>query len=345
MTALIISLNFHPGHVSHMVASYKQCEELGYYSVYYVNLAFTPYLPKGSRIVSSVSSERPKADLAIFLFPNQKNLPLIWKLKRQGAKVVYIFHEPLAPMKVYCEAGFSKKYLAKLWVINRISALTVKWSDYVLIPSKKAMKYYEENSLYTNKNYYYLPLMYSDEREERHTFIPRMYFSYIGTVAADHSFQEYLEFVEWAVTNNKLEGISFMISTKSEFEIPEIMKNSNRVSIYKGIPMTDEEINTYYSSSIAVWNAYARTTQSGVLAKSFMFATPAVVMRTNLNEFTHDGLNVVAIYDNTNKEEIAAAVERIYKNLEAFSVECRKEFEKSFYYGVYNDQFKEIING
>ena len=29
MKALIISLNFHPGHVSHMVASYKQCEELG----------------------------------------------------------------------------------------------------------------------------------------------------------------------------------------------------------------------------------------------------------------------------------------------------------------------------
>ena len=28
--ALVISLNFHPGHVSHMVASYRQLEELGY---------------------------------------------------------------------------------------------------------------------------------------------------------------------------------------------------------------------------------------------------------------------------------------------------------------------------
>ena len=118
MIALIISLNFHPGHVSHMVASYKQCEELDYESIYYVNPVFAPYLPKDSRIVLAVSSERPKADLAIFLFPSQKNLPLIWKLKRQGAKVVYIFHEPLAPMKVYREAGFSKKYLAKLWVID-----------------------------------------------------------------------------------------------------------------------------------------------------------------------------------------------------------------------------------
>ena len=109
--------------------------------------------------------------------------------------------------------------------------------------------------------------------------------------------------------------------------------------------MSDEEINAYYSSTIAVWNAYARTTQSGVLAKSFMFGTPALVMRANLNEFTRDGQNVVAIDDNTNKEEIAAAVEKIFSNQASFSAECRKEFERSFYYGVYNDQFKKIING
>lgn len=302
MRALIISLNFNPGHVSHMVASYKQCEELGYKSVYYVDSAFCPFLPKGSCVNIASGGIVFKVDLAVFLFPSQKNLPLIWKLRRQGAKVVYIFHEPLAPMRIYCEAGFSKKYLAKLWVIDYINALTVKWSDYILLPSEKAVKYYEENSRYTNKDYHYLPLMYSDEREERHTRMPRLYFSYIGTVAADHSFNEYLDFVEWAVTNNRLEGVNFMVGTKSKFDIPEALKNSNRITIHQGKPMTDEEINAYYSSSIAVWNAYARTTQSGVLAKSFMFGTPAVVMRANLNEFTHEGQNVVAIDDNTDKE-------------------------------------------
>ena len=284
MRALIISLNFNPGHVSHMVASYKQCEELGYKSVYYVDSAFCPFLPKGSCVNIASGGIVFKVDLAVFLFPSQKNLPLIWKLRRQGAKVVYIFHEPLAPMRIYCEAGFSKKYLAKLWVIDYINALTVKWSDYILLPSEKAVKYYEENSRYTNKDYHYLPLMYSDEREERHTRMPRLYFSYIGTVAADHSFNEYLDFVEWAVTNNRLEGVNFMVGTKSKFDIPEALKNSNRITIHQGKPMTDEEINAYYSSSIAVWNAYARTTQSGVLAKSFMFGTPAVVMRANLKE-------------------------------------------------------------
>lgn len=343
MKALIISLNFHPGHVSHMVASYKQCEELGYESIYYVDPKFTNFLPKDSRIVSATAGERPKADLAIFLFPSQKNLSLIWKIKREGTKVVYIFHEPLAPMKVYREAGFSWKYLAKLWVIDHVSALTVKWSDVILVPSRKAVKYYEENNLYTNQNCHYLPLMYADEREERHTFMPRMYFSYIGTVAADHSFDEYLRFVEWAVTNQKLEGVDFLVGTKSEFEVPEALKNSKRVTIHKGKPMTDEEINAYYSSTIAVWNAYARTTQSGVLAKSFMFGTPALVMRQNLNEFTHDGENVVAIDDNTSFKQIEAAVIKIHDNFDAFSAGCRKEFKKSFYYRVYNEQLKDIL--
>lgn len=344
MIALIISLKFHPGHVSHMVASYKQCEELGFKSIYYVNPAFISYLPKSSSIVSATDGVHPKADLAVFLFPSQKNLPLIWKLKRQKTKVVYIFHEPLAPMKVYRKAGFSIKYLAKLWVIDHVSALTVKWSDCILIPSHKAIEYYEENSLYKNKNYHYLPLMYSDECEEQPLMMSRLFFSYIGTVAADHSFIEYLDFVEWAVTNNCLNGISFLIATKSEFEVPKALQGSERVTIHKGKPMSDEEINSYYNSSIVVWNAYARTTQSGVLAKSFMFGTPALVMRNNLNEFTHDGMNVVAIDDNTNKEEIASAVNLIYNNQENFSLECRKEFEMSFYYRVYNSKFKNIIN-
>ena len=108
-------------------------------------------------------------------------------------------------------------------------------------------------------------------------------------------------------------------------------------------PMTDEEINRYYASSFAIWNAYARTTQSGVLAKSFMFGTPAIVLRKNMNEFTHDGANVVVIDNNQDKEQIVNALMRIADNIDSFSSECRKEFEKSFYYKVYNNLFRTIL--
>lgn len=341
--ALIISLNFNPGHVSHMVASYKQCNELGYDSYYYVNPQFKDYLPKAHNIITS-DNRTSDCDLAIFLFPSAYNLKLIYHFKRNGTKIIYIFHEPLSPLRDYKRAGFSYKYLAKLWIINRISQLTVKWSDVVLLPSKKAVSFYEKNPIYTNQNYHYLPLMYDDECREPHDLKSRVYFSYIGTIAADHSFAEYLRFVEWAIKNNELNGLQFLIATKSTFDVPDILKFSKRVTIKQGHPLSNDEINTYYASSYCIWNAYARTTQSGVLAKSFMFATPALVLKKNCNEFAQDGVEIKAIDDNTNVHEIAEAIKEIVQNFEQYSSNCRKRFLSSFYYPIYNDLFKSIIN-
>lgn len=341
--ALIISLNFHPGHVSHMVASYRQLEELGYESAYCVDEGFVPYLPKDSRISVYEKDKVAEISVAVFVFPSQKNLLLIRKLKRQGTKIVYIFHEPLAPMKVYRKAGFSYKYLAKLWVINRISSLTVKWSDAVLVPSKRAEEFYYANPLYENKNVHYLPLLYDDERTAQLKDKQRLYFGYIGTVAADHSFNEYLQFVEWAVKENRLPKLKFLIATKSEFEVPQALAESSRVIIQKGEPLSNAEINENYASTFVVWNAYARTTQSGVLAKSFMFGTPAIVLRKNLSEFTIEGQEVSAIDDNTSFEEIENAVLRITNDFEHYSSSARKRFEDTFYYRQYNDEFREIL--
>lgn len=342
--ALIISLNFHPGHVSHMVASYRQMEELGYESVYCVAEGFVNYLPKGSHICVYGKDELPKVSVAFFVFPSQKNLLLICKLKRQGAKIVYIFHEPLAPMREYRKAGFSYKYLAKLWVINRISSLTVKWSDVILLPSQKAVDYYKANPLYKNKNTHYLPLLYDDERTSSLALTERKYFSYIGTVAADHSFDEYLQFVKKATEENTLPELSFLIATKSEFEVPQVLLDSPRVTIRKGKPLSDEEINECYASTYVVWNAYARTTQSGVLAKSFMFGTPAIVLRKNLSEFTEDGKEVVAIDDNTSFDEIKNSVVKITDSFTRYSDAARKRFEKTFYYRNYNKHLEMVLS-
>lgn len=342
--ALVISLNFNPGHVSHMVASYLQMEELGYECVFCVDGSFISYLPKNSRFCVYGKDAVPNVDVSLFLFPSQKNLLLIRKLKRHGSKILYIFHEPLAPMNEYRKAGFSYKYLVKLWVINRISRLTIKWSDAVLLPSKKAVDLYKANASYRNPNFHYLPLLYSDERTDELSQMERRYFGYIGTVAADHSFEEYLEFVKWAISEKRLPQLSFLIATKSEFVVPKLLEDSSRVTILKGKPMSDEEINKCYASSFAIWNAYVRTTQSGVLAKSFMFGTPAIVLKKNLSEFAEDGLEVVAIEDNTSFYDVETAILRITSSFPHFSKAARKRFEDTFFYVRYNNTFKNILS-
>lgn len=342
--ALVISLHFNPGHVSHLRAGYRQLEELGYESWYLVHRDFQDFLPRGSRVLIYGEQKIPASEVAIFFFPSEKNLRLILQLKRRyHSKIVYCFHEPLAPMKVYRESGFSYAYLAKLWLINRISSLTVRWSNAILLPSQKAVELYKANSLYKNPYCLYLPLLYDDERTAELAATERRYFSYIGTVSADHSFGEFLRFVEWAVKEGRLPQLEFLIATKSEFEVPQALQDSPRVSIRKGRPLSDEEINACYASSYAVWNAYTRTTQSGVLAKSFMFGTPAVVMKKNLSEFTTDGQEVVAIEDNTSLEAVEKAILQILEDFDHYTACARERFLKSFYYRQYNTLMGRLL--
>ena len=72
--ALVISLNFNPGHVSHLIASYRQLEELGYESQLFVDAAFIPFLPKNCRYCVYGKDKIPQVSVAIVLFPSQKNL-------------------------------------------------------------------------------------------------------------------------------------------------------------------------------------------------------------------------------------------------------------------------------
>lgn len=340
MKALIISLNFNPGHVSHLAASYRQFEEIGYKSELYVNPGFMDFLPEGLSCITT-DNPLPECDVAVFLFPSVHNLLAIKKLKRSGASIIYIFHEPLAPLKHYRESGFSYPYLAKLWVADHVSALTVKWSDVILLPSHKAYDYYQSNNLYKNDNVCYLPLMYDDESTNMED-CTRSYISYIGTAAADHSFEEFLAFVQEALKNNWFPDKRFLIATKSEFIVPEALESSSRVCVTKGRPLSDEEINRAYASSAVVWNAYLRTTQSGVLAKAFMFGTPAIVMRHNLNEFMQEGLTVECIDDNKSCEEIHSKISLLLAHHEMYSANCRKFFLETFYYRKYNSEMKRI---
>lgn len=340
--ALIISLNFNPGHVSHLVASYKQCQEIGYDSEFYVNPIFKEFLPKGLKITLA-GQNLPECRLAIFLFPSTHNLNLIYKLKKRGVKIAYIFHEPLTPLSQYRAAGFSYLYLAKLWIIDHISALTVKWSDLILLPSMKAENYYWANKLYRNDNATYMPLLFDDELKEPLNY-ERKYISYIGTVAADHSFEEFIAFVKASLANKWFENKDFLIATKSEVEIPVELQYSSRVKVQKGRPLTDDEINAAFAESAVIWNAYIRSTQSGVLAKSYMFGTPAVVLKKNLNEFMIEAETVVPIVDNKNVEHIKQAIEKIICNQRYYVDCCRELFLKTFYYRNHNEMFKSLVS-
>ena len=163
--AYIVSLNFNPGHVSHLIAGYMQMRDLGYNPVCLVNQKFIDFLPGEVKCAVYGNDELEPCTVAMFLFPSEKNLKLMRFLRRRyKSKIIYLLHEPLDNLKAYWFAEKSILHILKIWAVGIINALTVRRSNVVILPSEKALKLYNGSCLYSNRNSAMIPLMFADEQ-------------------------------------------------------------------------------------------------------------------------------------------------------------------------------------
>lgn len=348
MNVIIISLQFRVAHIAHLLASYYQMEELGFSPQLLVHPDLVKYLPSEINVVSKVK-DIANPSIAIFWFPALSNLKLMLTLKiKFKTRIIYVLHEPLEKMGAYREAGLSDKEIfgvySRYFVIQSFLAL----SDFIILPSKKAYQLYRSSfSRFFNKHYGHIPLLFADQ-SKAYSNKDRQYFSYIGTIATDHAFSEFAEFLKKANSDENFpKSIKFMIATRNVVERDktiDLMVKNGRLKVIDSHPLTEDEINECYSESFGVWNAYHRTTQSGVLAKACMFGTPALVLRKNLSEFSIENKNVVAITRNDNYDEIMRAVISLKNNFNSYSTESRKIFDAIFNYRVHNDSMNKIIH-
>lgn len=344
--ALISSLKFRPAHISHLIASYKQFEDLGYKSMLFIHPDFIPFLPIDIHYCTSLDKELSYS-VSLFWFPCLRNIRVMCRLRYVYKSIVlYVIHEPAEKYSVYRNAGNSHWETMKIFLKNYANVLMAILSHKILLPSQRAVELYKLNRYdYVNKNYNYFPLIYDDEC--LHVTVERKYFSYIGNIHQDHAFDNYIGCISFFEEEGFFEGkLSFLIATKSVVKMTsEIRKllSSGRLVIVEGKPMSNEEINSYYQQSYIVWNAYSRSTQSGVLVKSFMFGTPAIIMRCNKSEFVQNDREVVVIDDNTDYREIANAVNLILENFQSYSSHARETFERYFYYKKSNKVMATLI--
>lgn len=344
--ALIVSLKFRAAHISHLVASYKQMEELGYRSVCYIHPDAIPFLPDGIEYITDLSEIKSVA-IAIFWFPAISNIKAMLTLKyRYKAKILYVYHEPIEPFRQYIKSGNSVWWTIKFYCKYYISLIFILLANKVILPSEKAIELYRNNiTKWINSNFTYLPLLYDDEQTPN-LQQGRYYFSYIGGISSDHAFDKYIDFIYAAFKNKDLTSIKFLIATwqsiPNDHRILE-MEENRILTVHSGSPMTNEEINFYYASSYLVWNAYNRSTQSGVLAKAFMFGTPGLILRKNISEFVKDRREVIAIDSNTDFTELLNAIQAVIDDFDSFSKNARENFERNYLYSIHNEKMKQIL--
>lgn len=352
MIALITSLKFHPGHFSHLVANYRMFEELGYKPILYVHPSFGTMDPENKyvKINSLTGISRTDVKVAVFWFPSLKNIVEIFRLRTFcKARVLYVYHEPFDSLKSYYKAGFSFSKIIRICLIGIANIPVLLMSHNVILPSDVALSIYEQKYRWLNGHYSMIPLLFDDEAKGREQLHERKYISYIGTIAADHAFDRFVEFVYTSVKNRWFHGYVFLIATRSQ--LPEssrrLLKDyiaSGEVVVNDGDIMTNQTINDYYSKSAVVWNAYNRSMQSGVLPKAYMFGVPVIVLAKNGGSLVDNEKTGILVDDNRDVFELRAAVEKLLTNRKFWHDNCREKFLNTFFYGVYSREFKGLIS-
>lgn len=349
---LIVSRNFNAGHLAHLLATYRLISDLGHAANLLIHPSFRRML--GDSVVeSSTTLFDPKfagrSRLMIVLFPSVRVLfdILLSRIIRK-CRIVYVFHEPFDSVQSYLDAGFGKIKTFKIVLVAIVNYLIVLASSRVILPSDKAISFFRRRYLHTGKPYTRIPLLFDDLTKNASLFSHRECISYIGTVAADHAFDEFIQFIIMALDRKLFKNFKFLIATRSI--LPETLLQKiaqvdvdGRVELRHGQPLSIDEIGDCFRRSVVVWNAYKRSMQSGVLPMSYMFGTPLLVTETNRSEFFEAGKNGAEISSRYDFAEIVCGVEFIFQNFAACSARCRQDFLNIFYYRAQTQAFSDFV--
>jgi hypothetical protein len=353
MKAILASKRFNPGHISHIEANCKLLEEHGFdvrFSVHERFLTFPGSSFKDKEASSSDYLKLHAGDLFIVWFPSLSVLlNMLFVRLLSSATVVYVYHEPYTSFVSYREAGFSRMKTIKITAISIVNRLLCGLSHKIIMPSTRAYQALQLAKTTTTR-YAKINLLFSDEAQPDQIGKHRSFISYIGTIAEDHAFKEFVRLMHESISTGILPEYRFLIATRSN--IPEEMSSiiergvlSGRLFVQSGTPMTNEQINSFYSQSHLVWNAYKRSMQSGVLPKAYMFGTPVLMSTVNQNEYFEDGVHGVLISDRYAVDDFENAVVRLAPSWTAISRNCRNYYLQNFDYRALSSIFMHFVLG
>lgn len=351
MKAILVSKRFNPGHISHMEANAKLLENEGFKVWFNVHHKFLQF--SDSAMADKVTGffswlTLRKGDLFIIWFPSITvvlNLMLVRVFTK--ATTVYTYHEPYTSFSSYRLAGFSWLKTVRVTAISMVSRVICALSEKIILPSARALQTIPRATL-EPRRYAVINLMFTDETGSHTQGLTRDFVAYIGTIAEDHAFDEYIRLLQDCIANSKLLPLKFLIATRSQLPEKHLATIndgvfSGRLVVQSGRPMTNSEINRFYAQSFVIWNAYRRSMQSGVLPKAYMFGTPVLVSTRNQSEHFEDGIHGLLISDSYTTVEFQRAIERLQIDWALISQNCRAHYEEYFDYHALSSKFLRFV--
>lgn len=353
MKTCIVSLKFSPGHLSHMLAYGRLFQEMGCQVCFYLDTNYRKMVEEAK--LESVYYFRkdpvPQCDIIFFANVSQFNHIIAGQLRKVKSKIIYLYHEPFDRVQNYLKEGI--RQTIKAIGAHYFSVKTLRLSDLVIVPSNYALELYKMHDIKYCQNVQVIYLLFDDESESEPDITKKEFFSYIGHAVKGHAFDEYLEFIQYSYKMRQ--DMKFQIATRTDltsylkkYKLLTKMINEEKLKITHGRTLLNREINEAYMNSFAVWNIYKRSTQSGVLPKSFMFGTPVIANKVgSFSEFVKDGYNGYLLGENITTKNFRLIMEKIIEikdNLPHFSKNARTTFLNKFYYKSYVTFIRNLMS-
>lgn len=347
MKVAVVSLKFSPGHIAHLRAYRKLFLAIADETDLFIVPEYQQYMEDSSGVkytdrVQTIVDAKP--DLAFIYNISTANIELVKKCNKAGIRMIYVLHEPRSSINELLAEG---RGIFRTIGAHFVSSLICRKVDKVLLASETGKANYERYMRGCNRNYSVFPLIFMDEYDEEKKY-SRQYFSFIGGFTDVHACNEFLQFMEYGLTET--DDVKFMIATKtdvSEYLKKDTFQNAiadGRLVVQAGSPMTTEEINGYYRQSICVWNAYNRSTQSGVLPNALMQGAPVIVNKNGAaKEIMEDRTVGCFIKMPPDNEQILDCYRYIEAHISEMEQNTRTVFLSKYCYSSYLDLAKEVI--
>ena len=351
MKAILVSKRFHPGHFSHILANALLFQEANYEVLLDIHPSYEK-LESDVNLFTTVDFfdwlNLSKSDVIVIWAPSITAIFLLFFASiRSSATKVYIYHEPFTSFHSYRASGFSFFKTLRVYLISLVNKIICSLSNKIILPSTRAYSSIYNSHLMPNR-YAKINLMFSDENGPNYINLPRNFISYIGTIAEDHAFDEFFRLMHESISGSLLSRFNFLIASRSQLPekyllLADNYVSSGRLTLHIGTSMSNDQINSFYSMSFVVWNAYKRSMQSGVLPKAYMFSTPILISTSNTSEYFQDGVHGILISDRYSIDEFIQAIIKLQKIWPKASLNCRNYFLTNFHYASLSNDFMNFI--
>jgi glycosyltransferase involved in cell wall biosynthesis len=353
MNCYIVSIKYAPGLFKEFTTMGKKLEEQGFSVKYLISKEYEWMVENNGFDIIYISSSKNMfgilIETACYYFGMRRKLKNVFKesfpdftcvynphplnaallklakrIKSDGIRTIYL-HEPGKPKNA--SYGFKGNLFFR--IVDFCQKKAVSMTTDVILPSPFAVQRFRQFFPDYSRRIHYAPILLSDSSVK--TNQKRKYFTIIGRFNFSKQLDEFIELINYAAGRQNYE---FQIVTASNIDsyISKLSHQARqKVHIVRQSRITDKQISTALSQSVAVFCIHSNVTQSGVVPVAFMNSTPVIARSSpGLTQFVKHNINGWVVNDNFSICDLLWAMNSVKENFDRLSKNSRNSYLELF---------------